>query len=160
MEKLIDYQEVLTDDEIKIVGKIVDKFENGEINYATLEDEFLKNGITVVPAFRDFTLYKMTSNDYIEFNNRMNKKEYLPGDICYFLLNSEKFKNVVFRMDYKVIELLAEEGNMKYVETYLFTLKTYYLTGEKDENTKAEIIEKIKSLEAKLEEKPKEYKKK
>lgn len=132
--KYVRYEEALTDNEILSYAQMVDKFSKDEINYHTLKDFFNNNGVNVQPVPNDFSNRMMTIDQADEIKKRIVEEKYLYDDINYFLLDSNDFKNVVFRIDYKAIEVLANSGNPEYQQTLISILMTQLShSSDKDE---------------------------
>lgn len=75
-------------------------------------------------------------------SNRISEQNYLYDDINCFILNSSEFKNIVFRIDYKAIEVLANHGVPEYQEAMISILMTQLKHSyDKDENL---VIERSK----------------
>lgn len=103
----IRYEKVLTDNEILLYSQIIIQFKNKNIDFTTLKNIFLNYGITIEAITNDFSKKIMTITEAKETKNRILEKNYLYNDINYFILNSSKFKNVIFYIYYKAIEVLA-----------------------------------------------------
>lgn len=149
MKNYIRYEDVLTDDEILLYGQMIDKFKTGEIDFKTLESMFLSQGITIETTLVDFSKTMMSIEEANIVRERISKQNYLYSDIHYFILNSNRFKNVIFCIDYKVIEVLANAGMPEYQNTLISILKTQLrYSDDKDktlvkkrENWRTRIIE-------------------
>ena len=121
-QEYVCYEDVLTDKEIVLCAQLIDDFTEKKINYKELEQKFLSMGITIQPLLRQrprILWFSGIPSKEIEDNfkiadERIAKKEYLACDIDNYVLNSEKFKNVLFNIDDKAVELLANAGNLKY----------------------------------------------
>lgn len=138
-KKTIRYDVALTDNEILQYSQIVDRFKKGEIDFQTLRDLFLNNGVTIEPVFIDYTKLPIASQ-IEEVKKRILERNYLYNDINYFILNSKEFKNVVFRIDYKAIELLANYGVPEYQKAMISTLVTqlrHSYTNERNDELEA-----------------------
>ena len=122
--KYVRYENALTDNEILVYAQIINQFKKGEIDFQTLKSLFLNNGVIVEPVPTDFSKKKMTISEADIIKKRISEQKYLYSDINYFILNSNEFKNVVFHMDYKAIELLANYGVPEYQETMISILMT------------------------------------
>ena len=137
--KYVRYEDVLTDNEILLYAQIINRFEKGEIDFQTLKSLFLNNGVNIEPVLNDFSKKMMTISEADVIKERISEQKYLYSDINYFILNSNEFKNVVFRMDYKVIELLANYGFPDYQKTMISILTTQLKNSfDKDEKIAAE----------------------
>ena len=135
----IGYQKALTDNEILLYSQIIAQFKNGEIDFTNLKSIFLNYGITIEAILNDFSKRMMTITEADTIKKRISEKNYLYGDINYFVLNSSEFKNVIFRMDYKAIEVLANYGMPEYQEIMISILMTQLRHSyDKDENLTAE----------------------
>lgn len=153
----IRYDVALTDNEILQYSQIIDQFKKGEINFHTLQNMFLNEGITIEPVVNDYSKLPLTPEvDVIK--KRISEQNYLYSDINYFVLNSSEFKNVVFRIDYKAIELLANYGMPEYQSAMISTLTTqlrHAYSNEKDDKLEAKRrkwIRRICELESSLKE--------
>ena len=81
----------------------------------------------------------MTNDEKNTIEKRILEKNYLYNDINYFVLNSAEFKNIIFRIDYKAIEILANYGIPEYQETMISILMTQLKHSyDKDEVLAAE----------------------
>ena len=120
----VRYDYALTDKEILLCAQIIDQFERGEIDFITLKEQFLGYDISLEAVLHDVSGRMMTVVQAEEREKRIAEHNFRPEDIKYYLLNSENFKNVVFLMDRKAIELLAESGSRKYQEALIGILKT------------------------------------
>ena len=137
--KYVRYEEALTDNEILLYAQIINQFEKGEIDFQTLKSLFLNNGVNIEPVPNDFSKKMMTISEADVIKKRISEQKYLYSDINYFILNSNEFKNVVFHMDYKAIELLANYGVPEYQETMISILMTQLKHSyDKDEKLAAE----------------------
>lgn len=137
--KYISYAEALTDNEILLYSQIINQFKNGEIDFKTLRNLFLNNGVIIEPIPNNFSKKTMTISETDIIKKRISEQKYLYSDINCFILNSNEFKNVVFRMDYKAIELLANYGVPEYQETMISILMTQLrLSYDKDEKLSVE----------------------
>lgn len=135
----VRYDEALTDNEILIYAQIINQFKSGEIDFQTLKSLFLNNGVNIEPVTIDFTKKMMTISAADAIKKRISEQKYLYSDINYFILNSNEFKNVVFYMDYKAIELLANYGVPEYQEIMISILTTQLSHSyDKDEKLAAE----------------------
>lgn len=135
----IGYEKALTDNEILLYSQIIAQFKNGEIDFTNLKSIFLNYGITIEAIPNDFSKRMMTITEADTIKKRISEKNYLYGDINYFVLNSSEFKNVVFRIDYKAIEVLANYGMPEYQEIMISILMTQLKHSyDKDENLTAE----------------------
>lgn len=122
--KYIKYDEALTDNEILIYSQIIDQFKHNEIDLASLKNIFLNYGVIIEAVPNDFSKKMMTKSEANIINKRISEGKYLYSDVNYFILNSNKFKNVIFYMDYKAIELLANYGIPEYQEAMISILST------------------------------------
>ena len=135
----IGYEKALTDNEILMCSQIINQFKNGEIDFTNLKSIFLNYGITIEVILNDFSKKMMTITEADIIKKRISEKNYLYEDINYFILNSTEFKNIVFRIDYKAIEILANYGIPEYQETMISILmKQLEHSYDKDENIAAE----------------------
>ena len=135
----IGYEKALTDNEILLYSQIIAQFKNGEIDFTNLKSIFLNYGITIEAIPNDFSKRMMTITEADTIKKRISEKNYLYGDINYFVLNSSEFKNVVFRIDYKAIEVLANYGMPEYQEIMISILMTQLKHSyDKDENLTVE----------------------
>ena len=135
----IGYEKALTDNEILLYSQIIVQFKNGEIDFTNLKSIFLNYGITIEAIPNDFSKRMMTITEAVTIKKRISEKNYLYDDINYFVLNSSEFKNIVFRIDYKAIEVLANYGMPEYQETMISILMTQLKHSyDKDENLAAE----------------------
>ncbi|MBQ6323759.1 MAG: hypothetical protein IJI22_02885 [Bacilli bacterium] len=133
-ERYIKYDEALTDNEILLFSQIINQFKDGEIDFPTLRSLFLNNDVMIQPILRDFSKKKMTISEAEVIKKRISEQQYRYSDIDCFILNSSDFKNVLFRMGYKAIELLANSGNSKYQEAMISILMTQLRNSyDKDE---------------------------
>lgn len=131
----IGYQDALTDNEMLLYSLIINKFKNGEIDFKNLKNEFLNYGITIEVMIADFSKKMMTLAEAASLKKRISEENYLYNDIKYYVLNAPEFENVVFRMDYKAIEALANHGIPEYKEAMICILKTQLkYSFNKDEN--------------------------
>ena len=111
-----DYKNVFNDDEILIYGLILDKFKNNVINFKQLKNLLAEHGITVKPLLIDFSKKAMTIKEAKEIQKRLDDEDYIYNDINAYVFNSDSFENVLFAIDYKVVEVLANHGEPDYVE--------------------------------------------
>ena len=132
----INYAKALTDNEILLYSQLINNFKNGEIDFNNLRIMFLDYGVTIEPILNDFSKSKRASDTTLK---RIKEQNYHYNDINYFILNSDKFKNVVFCIDYKAIELLANHGVPEYQEIMISILMTQLrYSYDKDETLAAE----------------------
>lgn len=137
--KYVRYDVALTDNEILLYSQIVNQFKHNEIDFLNLKNIFLSYGIVLDVILCDFSKRKMTISDGEIFEKRISEQKYLYSDINYFVLNSDKFKNVLFTLDSKAIEILANYGISEYQETMISILKTQLrYSFDKDEKLEVE----------------------
>lgn len=135
----IRYEKALTDNEILLYSQMIAQFKTGEIDFTSLKRMFLNYGITIKAIPNDFSEKMLTITEADIIKKRISEQNYLYGDINYFVLNSSEFKNIVFRIDYKAIEILANYGIPEYQETLISILMTQLKNSyDKDENLAAE----------------------
>lgn len=150
----IRYDEVLTDEEILMYAKVIDQFKRENIQFIDVKSIFLKQGIELDVKTNDFSLTKMTAEQANIINKRIIEQNYIYNDINYFVLNSANFKNVIFIMDYKAIEVLANSGMREYQQTLIGILKTQLrISYDKDEiltKKRSQWKRKIDELESQL----------
>lgn len=117
------YDEILTDKEIYNYALIVDEFMRGQITYKELKEKFSNEyGIEVRADYAFPTDMRIEElNNYIDRTNSENPSY---NDISYFIISGENFKNVQFRIDYKAIEVLANNHIRYYMEAYKSILET------------------------------------
>lgn len=118
------YEDALTDNEILLYAQIINQFKNGEIDFTNLKNEFLKYGVTIEVELHDFSKKMMTIEQADIFRKRISEQNYFYHDVHHFILNSNEFKNVIFYMDYKAIEILANHGIPEYQQTMISILTT------------------------------------
>lgn len=120
----IGFEKALTDNEILLYSQLIIQFKNKEINFKKLEKIFLNYEITIEAIPNDIKR-PISITEANTIKKRILEKDYLYDDINYFVLNSSKFKNVVFRIDdYKAIEVLANYGIPEYQEAMIGILMT------------------------------------
>ena len=137
--KYIRYEEALTDNEILLYAQIISQFKKGEIDFQTLKNLFLYKGVNVEPVLIDFSKKMMTVSEADVIKKRISEQKYLYSDINHFILNSNDFKNVIFHLDYKAIELLANYGVPEYQKAMISILMTQLKHSyDKDEKLKVE----------------------
>lgn len=150
----VRYENALTDEEILLYAQMINKFKNDEIDFKRLQNMFLNQGVMIEPTLIDFSKKLTTLSEADIIRERISKQNYLYSDIHNFVLNSNRFKNVVFYMDYKAIEVLANFGIPEYQNTLISILKTQLRHSyDKDENVAAERAKwrkKIDELESQL----------
>ena len=122
-KEYIGYEEALTDNEILLFSKIILEFKNGGIDLESLKNIFLNKGITVEPIYYDICRRMITVMDANNIKKRILEGKSMYNDIDYFILNSNDFNNVVFRLDYKAIEVLANYGIPEFQNTLISILK-------------------------------------
>ncbi len=147
------YDEALTDNEIYNYALIVDEFMIGKITYKELQEKFSElYGIEVRVEINSKS--GMTLEERADFANRLIKEDYNYNDITGFILNGRYLNNVLFKMDYKAIEVLANNNIPRYMEAYKRILETQlHYSYDKNEKLKAERNmwkRKIEELENKL----------
>lgn len=109
---------------------------------SNLKSLFLNHGITIEAIPIDFSKKMITVTEANTISNRISEQNYLYDDINCFILNSSEFKNIVFRIDYKAIEVLANHGVPEYQEAMISILMTQLKHSyDKDENL---VIERSK----------------
>ncbi len=140
-KKYVRYDMALTDNEILQYALIIDQYEKGKIDNQTLRNLFLDKGVTIEPRFHDYSKMLLLSS-VGAMKKRILEGNYVYNDVDCFVLNSEGFKNVVFRMDRKAIEVLADYGIPEYQEALLgilsYQLRLVRWTVPKDEKMLAE----------------------
>lgn len=152
--KYIRYDQALTDNEILTYSQAINEFKNGRIDFTSLKNIFLNYGITIEPVLEDFSRTMMTVNEANIIKKRISEQNYIYSDVDYFILNGHEFANVVFRLDYKAIEILANYGIPEYQETLISILKTQlklsYDMNEDFAIERAKWKRRISELEASL----------
>ncbi len=136
------YDKVLNISEIIEYALMIDKFEEGSIDFKRLQALFLNNNVslTVEPYKISETVNKEKRK---EIKERYINGNYLPSDILNYIING----HIIFNIDYKVIELLANAGVVKYQTLFLSILKSQL----RDSNIYSNILEeKINKLESKV----------
>ena len=139
-----------------IYSQILDQFKKGNIDFTELKKEFLNYGITIKPVVEYVHTRKPTPSGSPEksLEKRISEQNYLYDDIDYFILNSDDFKNVAFRMDFKAVESLANAGFPEYQEMLISMLKALLKHSyDKDEiitTERAKIMRRISELELQL----------
>lgn len=120
----VSYETVLTDDEILYFSHLIDQFKRKQINYKKLEEILAKQGITIEPILVDLSQKSLTLNDYARIKRRIDSKDYTFDDISKYVISSDRYKNVLFSLGYKAIELLAKDGVPEYQELLTVFLRT------------------------------------
>lgn len=110
------YEEILTDEEIVDISKIIREFEKGKITYLEVQDLFSNMNIKLVPNIIDPTNFK-TIRQVEELKSRIENKTLQSKDINGYVISSERFQNVLFRYDRPAIEKLAESGDEEAIKT-------------------------------------------
>ena len=131
--KCLRYEDALTDNEIFTYAKLIDQFEKGESDYSALKSDFLLQGVNLEAIPVDISNKMMTVNDAEDYKKRVSEQKYISDDISGYLLNAEDYKNVIFYMDYKAIEVLANHGIPEYQQKLIGILSTQ-LTHSSDSN--------------------------
>lgn len=151
--ELINYGDILTDKEILVYARILDAFAKKRINYQSLEKLFAENGVNVRPLLYDNSIY-LTMADYNAAHERFARKEYVYSDIRSFILSNNEFQNIMFGLDYKSVEVLANSGDLEYKECLRIILKTFMknidVTSQKGLTLKRKWNTQIKELESEL----------
>ena len=131
------YDETLTDKEIYNYALIVDEFMKGQITYKELQEKFSEEyGIEVNADATIRTI--MTLEEFNDFCDRISREDYEYNDISWFVLSGKDFRNVLFRLDYKAIEVLANNNVRYYMEVYKAILETQIRHSyDKNEELKA-----------------------
>ena len=131
------YDEVLTDKEIYNYALLVDEFMSGQITYKELKEKFSNEyGIEVRADYAFPT--DMSIEEHSNYIDRINNENPNYNDISYFIISGENFKNVQFRIDYKAIEVLANNNVRYYMEVYKAILETQIRhSHDKNEELKA-----------------------
>ena len=112
------YDEILTDKEIYNYALLVDEFMRGQITYKELKKKFSNEyGIEVRADYAFPT--GMSIEEHSNYIDRIKSENPSYNDISYFIISGENFKNVQFRIDYKAIEVLAN-NNVRYLRRILF----------------------------------------
>lgn len=132
MEKkdCINYTYVLTDNEILTYALLIDKFEEKEIDYKTLKNMFLEYNVNLDVVTKDYSASQLPLE---EINRRQQEENYTSGDITSYILNSEEYKNVDFKIDYTAMEILANANVEKY-QTILIDILKFQLMNSHDTN--------------------------
>ena len=142
-KKYVRYDEVLSVSEILNYALMIDKFEEGEIDYKKLQALFLDSNHSLKVEPYDISKVTITKEKWKLVKERYLKGEYLPSDIRHYIIDG----NIIFYMDYKAIEVLANAGVPKYQSIYLSILK-WELRNNNQFND--ELQEKINGLESKI----------
>ena len=126
LNKYVRYDAALTDKEILSYALIIDRFKRGEINYKELEKLFGGLGLAVEPVLYDYTKRMISIREANIIEERHLSKNYLPADIRGYILNSydRSIIDVMFMMDRKVIEVLADYGMSEYQLELINILRT------------------------------------
>lgn len=139
----IKYDTVLSVSEIIEYALMIDKFEEGSIDFFKLQNLFLSNNVSLNVEPYDLSEIIVTKDKGKVIRDRYIKGNYLPSDIRHYIING----NIIFNIDYKVIELLANAGVPKYQTLFLAILKSEL----RNSNNYANILEeKIAKLESKV----------
>lgn len=117
------YDEILTDDEIVSISKVVRDFEHGIITYKDVEHLFEERNIAMVPKLIDASKLK-TIKQVSELRDRVSNNELVSGDIDGYIISNDRYQDVIFRYDRYAIEKLAELGDEKAKQT-LEALKSW-----------------------------------
>ena len=123
-KQYVRYEEALTDNEILLYAQMINRFKKNEIDFQSLKSLFLNDGVNIEGVPNDFSKKMMTISEANDLKGRISEQKYLYSDIDYFILNSNEFKDIIFRMDYKAIELLANSGDSEYQKTMISILMT------------------------------------
>ena len=152
--KVIDYSDILTDKEIITYALILDKFKKGLISYQKMEKLFLRFNIEIEPIKRKYYGAMITIDKTREIEERSNNNNYISSDLEGIILNSIDYKNVVFRIDYYVIELLAKAGLKKYKKILIGILETQlkltYNVNQEVANNRRKWKKQIEELKLKI----------
>ena len=156
MEKnIVSYEDALTDNEILKYASIIDRFKKNEIDYKTVKNMFLNEGIEILP---NNIFHKKILKEAEAQKERALNEDYLYTDINGFILIHPAFKcNVSFNITYKAIKLLANSGNCEYKDILISILKTQLkhsydvnpIVAAKRSKFRRQIIELEKELEEK-----------
>ena len=150
----VRYNDALTDNEILLCAQIINKFKKNEIDFQTLKVLFLNHGIDIEAVPNDYHKRKITVDEAKAIEKRISDQKYNYDDIDYFILSSKDFNDVIFRMDYKAVEILANYGDPEYqrilISTLTFQLLHSYDKGEKLKLERSKWRRRINELRASL----------
>ena len=116
------YNIVLNDDEILKCALLINEYKKGDINFSELKKKFQSIGIVMKPRLIDFSTKKMTVEQGKVVKERLDNENYIYNDINGFLLDIGD-KKVIFYMDYKAIEVLANAGLPEYIKSLIGILE-------------------------------------
>lgn len=139
------YENILTDKEILEYALLINNFKHERINFSNLRNIFWaqhKINLQIMPI--DISHRKLLPKE--EITRRINEN-YNYNDIKAYVLSSDEFQNVVFYMDRKAIELLANAGIPEYQkELASILMLELRLTSDKDQKTAAERRQRQKRI--------------
>lgn len=110
------YGDVLSPEEIQIIGRILGNYCDYAISFTEFQERLKSFGIDVKPNLIDKSKIR-TAKQLDEFNNRVDKNAILPTDTVSFTLSSDKYNNVILSYDRLMLETLAEIGDPVASET-------------------------------------------
>lgn len=106
------YGDILSHEDIYVIGTLIEKFESGEITYKEMQDVLKSQGITIEGRVRDFVVNGVQVDPPLTQKKRIENEEYIRNDLTgWYTLNGPLFKNVSIARDKKMIEVLAYYGN-------------------------------------------------
>ena len=112
------YNLALNDDEILKCALLINEYKKGAIDFSELKKKFQSIGVVMKPRLIDFSTKKMTVEQGKVIKERLNNENYIYKDINGFLLDIGD-KKVIFYMDYKAIEVLANAGLPEYIKSLI-----------------------------------------
>lgn len=141
------YENILTDKEILEYALLINNFKHERINFSNLKNIFWAQHKITLQILTSFNLSIRKTLLKKEEVIRYLNDDYNYNDIKAYVLSSDEFQNVVFYMDRKAIELLANAGIPEYQkELASILMLELRLTSDKDQKTAAERRQRQKRI--------------
>ena len=111
-ENTVYYGDILSHEDIYVIGTLIEKFESGEISYKEMQASLKGQGISIEGKVKSFEANGVKIEPTFAQKMRIANKDYIRNDLTgWYILNGPLFENVSIARDKKMIEVLSYYGN-------------------------------------------------
>lgn len=108
------YADILSCDEIALIGTYIEKFEDGEILYKEMQDILKNQGISIEGKVKSLVVDGIKIAPTLAQKERLESKNYIKNDLTgWYTVNSNFYEDISISRDKYMIEVLASYGNEK-----------------------------------------------